>query len=919
MFWLSLAVSAQERSVLVTENTQIQKQHGLGQSIFTHENHFINPFSEYQIIVEKDEETILWYRVGGQKFDENHSLFISEDASDSEKTISAWSEVQTWIYKKIILHEATYEVIDGIFTPRQSVAAGSYYRVIYNHDSTPPQCEAMVFSQDSAGIKKVDIPENSWLYEEKYASFVCSDSESWCFCDESNPGCFIQERRVLTVAQAVWHNEVIYWNISNSAWLSSVCDSSQQVKILYDTLAPDMGISIDDIDVDTTNTREYVVNDNVLYDGQQVEEKRFYNLENTISLKASSSTKMHFELTDMYDALRTDEGVSWIKSYELIVSKQDENTWLEIWNISSMFDEYNHEWLLTQDDSQIIIWEDIPFLKQTFTKKWSYQIYLSFKDSAWNQARVIMYFDVVPNSIDGNKSYIKTQSRNTVYADDINFYEYELFLKDQYGNSIVWKEVFNLEHNCNGLIWCTDLRQDMVATIPSGTLGIDIFDEVLLSDEQWRISFKIKSFVPGLLHESFSFEMFDWDEKFVNTGSIRLSQIFGQENNFLYLFSWDLSVYQNNLWGNEIPVSEEALFRLHIGENTPRSFDGQVEDFSSFIQTNYVSESSISLSSPLDFNIDWNVYFSGSIDTTFGVNEYNKIWVEIVESLKSPIEVSYVLSWREIKHYLTSWDTGTSPIVVMKKVDVLSNPVKIIWNLQWVWNSQSSFERQNISELSSSSMRNAIRKNISISIRWRQHDTTVWGVKYIDASTLSNNIYTIESTPGFETLVVKNGNIHINSDFINPWNMIGIISYIDSWYQTDDGYNDIGNVYVDRDISQFQAAIYADGALISTSSESPIEWSSSFRMWLLEKQLYIKWSLFTRNTIWGATLNNGEYILPGWETTGDEELATQYDLHHIRRWADECIEHSWSCLYNEYFILEYDPRINSDPPVLFSI
>jgi hypothetical protein len=43
----------------VTENTQIQKQHGLGQSIFTHENHFINPFSEYQIIVEKDEETIL--------------------------------------------------------------------------------------------------------------------------------------------------------------------------------------------------------------------------------------------------------------------------------------------------------------------------------------------------------------------------------------------------------------------------------------------------------------------------------------------------------------------------------------------------------------------------------------------------------------------------------------------------------------------------------------------------------------------------------------------------------------------------------------------------------------------------------------------------------------------------------------------
>ena len=50
-------------SIHVYEDISITKSHGLGQTLFVHETYNLNPFLDYQIIVERDGDDILGYRV----------------------------------------------------------------------------------------------------------------------------------------------------------------------------------------------------------------------------------------------------------------------------------------------------------------------------------------------------------------------------------------------------------------------------------------------------------------------------------------------------------------------------------------------------------------------------------------------------------------------------------------------------------------------------------------------------------------------------------------------------------------------------------------------------------------------------------------------------------------------------------------
>jgi hypothetical protein len=43
----------------------------------------------------------------------------------------------------------------------------------------------------------------------------------------------------------------------------------------------------------------------------------------------------------------------------------------------------------------------------------------------------------------------------------------------------------------------------------------------------------------------------------------------------------------------------------------------------------------------------------------------------------------------------------------------------------------------------------------------------------------TNKLYTLEADPIFETLIVRNGNIHIRNNFNTSGKKVGVISYID--------------------------------------------------------------------------------------------------------------------------------------------
>jgi hypothetical protein len=79
-----------------------------------------------------------------------------------------------------------------------------------------------------------------------------------------------------------------------------------------------------------------------------------------------------------------------------------------------------------------------------------------------------------------------------------------------------------------------------------------------------------------------------------------------------------------------------------------------------------------------------------------------------------------------------------------------------------------------------------------------------------------------------------------------------------------------------------------------------------------DNTLDIRWSLFTRNTIWWAVkLDDDYYLLPWWVKTDDYELAKEYDLNYVRRVS--------LCAEDDYAVkITYDSRIQTNPPKGFS-
>lgn len=114
-----------------------------------------------------------------------------------------------------------------------------------------------------------------------------------------------------------------------------------------------------------------------------------------------------------------------------------------------------------------------------------------------------------------------------------------------------------------------------------------------------------------------------------------------------------------------------------------------------------------------------------------------------------------------------------------------------------------------------------------------------------------------------------------------------------------------------------------DGWIIAAATDgTPFLTDSITRTYSLYRQLVIKGSLFTRNTIGGAIGDAGTYILPGGSTTSDFDLALTYDLNFVRANNIGWDNASWTKLYNEgntdSVVIIYNPDNQSNPPKGFS-
>ena len=153
------------------------------------------------------------------------------------------------------------------------------------------------------------------------------------------------------------------------------------------------------------------------------------------------------------------------------------------------------------------------------------------------------------------------------------------------------------------------------------------------------------------------------------------------------------------------------------------------------------------------------------------------------------------------------------------------------------------------------------------------------------------------------------------------------------------------NIYINPDVTDIHAILYADKSVISANDmnanwfiEATEEYDGGNSVASdLNRQLYIKGSIFSENTIWGSRKN--PIACPYFVNTGcDIETAQKYDLNYLRRYFrydsdgnGSLDAQSWlqsfawwssrwsrSTEFQDYpVIIEYDSRIQQTPPPFF--
>lgn len=416
---------------------------------------------------------------------------------------------------------------------------------------------------------------------------------------------------------------------------------------------------------------------------------------------------------------------------------------------------------------------------------------------------------------------------------------------------------------------------------------------------------------------------------FINDGtlSFKAGWVPIVRNNIVYHFkkpfTWKIDIYDfvKKSWSGASQVGTNQQYRV-VGTNNKNISisDYKITDFTNQIlpwdeNNHFVSTKSVS---GVTLKNQDGVIFYATLNTSTWAKSLGEPRIKI----QTPI-INYTFWGKKVSYYLNAedeWD-NFAPLFSTNSQEFIW--VRVIGWIQWGWKSEFTWQKANISNLYNSDMRTQVRKNAYNYVKNMSSGQILNGVKYVKWNT------TISGNLDYETLVVVDGNVIINGDLNSADKSLWIIVLKDN-YDVNTDYAWQGNIYITPNVKQINAIMYSDGAFISANSAGqPYIKDTIDRTEKLQTQLFMKGSLFTRNTIWGAILAGGNYILPGGTKiqtgSNDFEKAMIYDLNYIRRWniwCDKSTPKNEKCNdvweYSDPFIIKYDPRIQTTPPKLFS-
>lgn len=560
-----------------------------------------------------------------------------------------------------------------------------------------------------------------------------------------------------------------------------------------------------------------------------------------------------------------------------------------------------------------------------FNNSWAKELYIKATDKYWNYSEKVINFTIYPDIIDPVKTTINVNETNTKSANNSDYYIYTISLRDRYNNPVYNKSLDFINQDCTSYSGCYTVKTNMSWVTPTWNDALIEYLYWAISNSSWEITLRLKSLAPWLFTNRFKIRLNNWDDNYndlVSSNDYFVSNI--DTNTFSKLFSWELFASDDNwITWNALPQYwTDYKYKLLINPIfsaiwIPINVSNFKNDILAFDPNNSEVQSVL--------NINWlntlNPTFTARINTSATATSFWIPWLKIadISNLATSI-ISYSIWWETVYYYLSTlldWNDRT-PITIKNDTSDVFLWVQVIWLLQWSGKSDFTWQEKNFSDISKTDIRTSIRKNAFTQIKAMTNNQIVNWVKYViwDINISWEIVW-------YETLVVKDGNVIISWDLNNSWKKLWIIVLRDN-YNVASGYNSKWNVYVNSNVSKINAIIYADWWFISSNSSGvPYTSDSTDRSIDLKNQLFMKWSLFTRNTIWGAILAGWNYILPWWtklsSSDSNFDKAMIYDLNYIRRWKSKCLELSpWICKYTKWaFVIEYDSKVQTAPPKLF--
>lgn len=544
-----------------------------------------------------------------------------------------------------------------------------------------------------------------------------------------------------------------------------------------------------------------------------------------------------------------------------------------------------------------------------FSKTGDWAIWFKLTDQAWNVSNYTKSFKVVPN--DPSEFYSTVQLSNnalkwTYYPG--SEYQYGINLKDKYNNSIYDKTMDLVSY-----AWADLIKTNMIDyQNPTWDLAYNIDLNQPKTDTTWKWLFNFKSIAPWTFNELFSVKLNNWDDNYNDLWAASTYKIWlNSANYFKKPWVWSMKVLNPTNWILKLNATNRVSINLtkkawglfpswYTVENYKDKLTSAVSEHSIDERNNFTW---VNTSPQMDFKLEPNTDF----------------WYKMKPWVKTSPYINYSIEWKTVSYLLTPDEDPSSiqPIWINNPKEALAW-VRIVWSAQWTWKQGLVTWKGKFSDLSKLDSRSKIKIKAYNLIKW----VTSWKENnwiYYKLCDSTNKDFTLPSISKDITYITRNCNIIINSNVNLNWKRVWIIALRDN--QTNDK---IWNIYVDKAVYYINAVIYADGWFISSGFnfwEDRIEnyKDSIERTDNLQKQLVLKWSLFTRNTIWWAIKwSSSNYTLPGWAKTDSYDKAMAYDLNYIRRendwWNDINLTKKYNLWYEEPFIIVYNSILQTNPP-----